>query len=207
LPGFGFLAEEFKEPYLKVFTFKPGDTLARFSDRISIPVRPFAGVMGVAPPTDSMLVTIPPRANGGNLDNHYLVAGTTVYFPVFVAGALFSVGDTHAAQGDGEVAGTGIEGPMRVVYEVRVIKGGRKMLEPQYETDEYYAVGAHGKSLEEAAKNATRYMIDYLVTEHGLSRAEAYVLCSLAGDLKVAEVVDMPHYWVAMHIPKKIFRQ
>jgi len=205
--GFGLLKDEPKEPILKIFTFKPGDTLARFSDHIAIPIRPFPGVMGVAPATDSMLVTGPPRANGGNMDNHYLVAGTTVYFPVFVQGALFSIGDAHVAQGDGEVSTTGIEAPMRIVYEVRVLKGGRKIAEPQYETDEYYAVGAYGKTLEAAADKVTRYMINYLVTEHGLSRAEAYLLCSLAGDLKVTEVVDMPHFWMAMHIPKKIFNK
>lgn len=204
IPGFGFLADEFKEPFLRTFRFARGDTVARFSDKVTIPLRPFAGVMGVAPPTDSMLVTIPPRANGGNMDNRYLGAGTTVYFPVFVEGALFSVGDAHAAQGDGEVAGTGIETPVRMVVELRVIKGGRKIAEPQYETGEFYAVGAHGTTLEQAAKNATRYMIDYLVARHGLARAEAYVLCSLAGDLRVTEVVDLPHVWVAMHLPKRV---
>jgi acetamidase/formamidase len=204
IPGFGFLADEFKEPYLKIFQLERGATVAQFSDRIRIPLEPFAGVMGVAPATDSMLTTIPPRANGGNMDNRHLVAGTTVYFPVFVEGALFSVGDTHASQGDGEVAGTGIEAAARIVYQVTVIKGGRKILEPQYETSEYYATGAHGTTLDEAAKKATRYMIDYLMTEHGLSRSEAYVLCSLAGDLRVTEVVDVPHMWVAMHMPKKV---
>jgi acetamidase/formamidase len=83
-----------------------------------VPIAPFAGVMGVAPDTDSLLVTIPPRANGGNMDNRDLTAGTTVYFPVFVKGALFSLGDTHAAQGDGEVSGTAVEAPMRIVYSV-----------------------------------------------------------------------------------------
>jgi acetamidase/formamidase len=204
IPGFGFLADEFKEPFLKIFRFGPGDTVARFNDKIMIPLRPFAGVMGVAPSTDSMLVTIPPRANGGNMDNRYLGAGSKVYFPVFVEGALFSVGDAHAAQGDGEVGGTGIEAPVRMVVELQLLKGGRKISEPQYETDDFYAVGAHGTTLEQAAKNATRYMIDYLVAEHGLSRAEAYVLCSVAADLRVTEVVDVPHVWVAMHIPKRV---
>jgi acetamidase/formamidase len=106
IPGFGFLAEEFDEPYLRTWRFEPGDSVARFTDRIEIPLRPFPGVMGVAPATDSMLSTIPPRANGGNMDNRHLTVGTTVYFPIFVDGALFSIGDTHAAQGDGEVGGS-----------------------------------------------------------------------------------------------------
>ncbi|MEE8524797.1 MAG: acetamidase/formamidase family protein, partial [Thermoanaerobaculia bacterium] len=98
-PGFGWLAAEFPDAYIKTFRFEEGATAVRFSDRISIPLAPFAGVMGVAPDTDELLSTIPPRANGGNMDNKYLTAGTTVYFPVFVAGANFSIGDTHAVQG------------------------------------------------------------------------------------------------------------
>ena len=138
------------------------------------------------------------------MDNRYLTEGTTVHFPVFVEGALFSIGDTHAAQGMGEVCGTAIESPMRIIYEVNVIKGGRKIPEPQYETDEYYAVSAFAPTLDEAAKKATKFMIDYLVEEHGLDRSDAYVLCSLAGELKIAEVVDVPNFLVVMHMPKKV---
>ncbi|MEZ4588216.1 MAG: acetamidase/formamidase family protein [Gemmatimonadales bacterium] len=204
VPGFGFLADEFSEPWLRTVRIAPGDTVARFAPGVEIPLRPFAGVMGVAPPTDSMLSTIPPRANGGNMDNRHLVAGTTVYFPVFVPGGLFSIGDTHAAQGDGEVSGTGIEAPMRIVYRIRLEKGARAIPEPQYESADYYAVTAFAEDLDAAAKKATRYMIDYLVAEHGLDRTEAYVLCSLAGDLKISEVVDVPHVLVSMHIPKRV---
>ena len=204
VPGFGFLADEFTEPYLKLFTLEDGATVARFNDDITIPLKPFPGVMGVAPATDEMLSTIPPRANGGNMDDPNLTEGVTVYFPVFVEGALFSIGDTHAAQGQGEVCGTAIEAPMRIVYEVNVIKGGRSIPEPQYETDEYYAVTAYAETLDEAAKKATRYMIDYLADTRGLSREDAYVLASLAGDLKIAEVVDAPHVLVTMHLPKAV---
>ena len=205
LPGFGFLADEFTEPWVRGFEMAPGATEARFNDRITIPLAPFAGVMGVAPRTDSMLVTIPPRSNGGNMDNKHLLPGTTVYFPVFVEGALFSIGDTHAAQGDGEISGTAIEAPMRIVYEVNVLKGGRAIEEPQYETDEYYAVTGFGTTIDEAARKAAGYMIDYLVAEHGLTRNEAYVLSSLTADLKISETVDVPHMLVSMHIPKSIF--
>jgi acetamidase/formamidase len=205
VPGFGFLADAFPEPYLKTFTFEAGQTVVRFADGIEIPLRPFPGVMGVAPDTDELLSTIPPRANGGNMDDPHLVAGTTVYFPVFVEGALFSIGDTHAAQGAGEVCGTAIEAPMRIVYEVNVIKGGPKLLEPQYETADTYAVTAFAETLDEAARKATRYMIDHLVQTYGMGRTDAYVLCSLAGDLRIAEVVDVPHVLVTMHMPKAIF--
>ncbi len=203
-PGFGYLADEFTEPYLKTFKFNKNDKVAPFTETINIPLRPFPGVMGVAPATEEMLSTIPPRENGGNMDNPYHTEGTTLYFPVFVEGALFSIGDAHAAQGMGEVCGTAIEAPMRIVYELNVIKGMRPIQEPQYETDDYYAVSGFATTLDEAAKKATRYMVDYLEAEHNLTRNEAYVLCSLAGDLKIAEVVDVPHVLVSMHMSKKV---
>ncbi len=204
VPGFGFLADVFTEPYLKLFELGPKATHAVFNDRIRVPLAPFAGVMGVAPDTDSLLVTILPRANGGNMDNRHMTAGTTVFFPIFVEGALFSIGDTHAAQGNGEVSGTAIEAPMRIVYELNVLKGGRELSEPEYETSDYYAVTGFGTTIDEAARKATLFMIDYLVAEHGMDRADAYVLASLAGDLKISETVDMPHYLVSMHMPKEV---
>ena len=204
VPGFGFLADQFTEPFLKTFKLGKDKTKVKFNESIEIPLRPFPGVIGVAPATDSLLNTIPPRENGGNMDDPHLVEGTTVYFPVFVEGALFSIGDTHAAQGAGEVCGTAIEAPMRIIYEVNVIKSGIKMAEPQYETDEYYAVTAFATTIDEAAKKATNYMIDYLVEAHNLNRVEAYMLCSLAGDLHIAEVVDVPHVLVSMHISKQV---
>lgn len=207
IPDFGFLAGEFDTTVLKIFALDKQKNEVEFADGIRIPLKPFAGVMGVAPDTDQMLNTIPPRANGGNLDDPNLVAGTTVYFPVFVKGGLFSIGDTHAVQGHGEVSGTAIESPMRIVYEISVIKGGRKIAEPQYETDTYYATTGFATTIDEAAKKATRYMIDYLVETKGLSREQAYMLASLAGDLKIAETVDVPHMLVTMHLPKHIFAE
>jgi len=200
-----FLADEFAEPWIRGFPMDPGATEVRFNDRVTLPLAPFAGVLGVAPATDSMLVTIPPRTNGGNMDNRHMIAGTTVYLPVQVEGALFSIGDAHAVQGDGEVSGTAIETPMRIVLTLEVIENTRGMVEPQYETDEYYAVTGFATTIDEAARKATRYMIDYLVAEHGLTPEEAYVLCSLAGDLKISETVDVPHMLVSMHMPKGIF--
>lgn len=203
-PGFGFLSSEFTEPWLRTFELGPETREVRFNEKIRIPVRPFPGVMGVAPDTDEMLSTIPPRANGGNMDDPHIVAGATVYFPVFVEGALFSIGDTHAVQGMGEVCGTAVEAPMRIVYEVNVVNPGHTVREPQYENADTYAVTAFGTTLDEAARRATRYMIDYLEAVHGLDRNEAYALCSLAGDLKIAEVVDVPHVLVAMHMSKEV---
>ncbi|WP_420577641.1 acetamidase/formamidase family protein [Ekhidna sp.] len=202
LPGFGFLADEFTEPHLKTFELA-GKNNVRFADGINIPLKPFPGVLGVAPDTDSLLSTIPPRANGGNMDDPNIVEGTTVYLPVFVEGALFSIGDAHAAQGLGEVCGTAIEAPMKFLVEIELLKGS-SISEPQYENEDVYAVTAYATTIDEAAKKATRYMIDYLVKNHGLSRNDAYMLCSLAGDLKIAEVVDVPHMLVTMSIDKEV---
>jgi acetamidase/formamidase len=207
IPDFGFLAGEFDAPTLQTFKLDTETNEVEFAKGIRIPLKPFAGVMGVAPDTDEMLNTIPPRANGGNLDDPNLVAGTTVYFPVFVKGGLFSIGDTHAVQGLGEVSGTAMETPMRILYEISVIKGGRSIAEPQYETDAYYATTGFATTIDEAAKKATRYMIDYLAETRGLSREQAYMLASLAGDLKIAETVDVPHMLVTMHLPKHIFTE
>ncbi|HMQ00590.1 MAG TPA: acetamidase/formamidase family protein, partial [Cyclobacteriaceae bacterium] len=163
------------------------------------------GVLGVAPDTDSLLSTIPPRANGGNMDDPNMTEGTTVYLPVFVAGALFSIGDAHVTQGMGEVCGSAVEAPMRFIVELNLIKAKRKIKEPQYETDEYYATTGFDTTIDGATKKAVRYMIDYLVEVHAMNRQEAYVLCSVAADLHIAEVVDVPNMLVSMHISKSLF--
>ncbi|TFH39759.1 MAG: acetamidase [Bacteroidia bacterium] len=203
VPGIFVDSEEF-EPLLRTFELNKEMKTVEFSDGIAIHLEPFAGVMGVAPPDTGLLSTIPPLANGGNMDDSDITEGTIVYFPVFVEGALFSIGDMHAAQGAGEVCGTAIEIPGRIIYQVDVIRNGRKMSEPQYETDDYYAVTAFAPTLDEAARKANVYMIDYLESQHGLDRSSAYMLTSLAADLKIAEVVDR-NMLVTMHLPKNIF--
>jgi acetamidase/formamidase len=206
IPAFGVLKGDFsRTKVMKTFALDKAKNAVELADGVHVPFRPFAGVMGVAPDTDELLDTGPPRANGGNLDDPDLVVGTTVYFPVFVPGALFSIGDPHAAQGLGEVRGTGMESPMRFVYKASVIKGGRAIQEVQYETDAYYATTGFATTLEEAFQKATRHMIDYLVAVRGMSREDAYLLCSLAGNLEIAEAVDTPNMLVAMHLPKSIF--
>ncbi|MDX1478593.1 MAG: acetamidase/formamidase family protein [Saprospiraceae bacterium] len=203
IPGFGFLADTISLKYLRIYELSPEMEYVQFNDTMRIPLAPFPGVMGVAPATDSLLSTIPPRANGGNMDDPFMTEGVSVYFPVFVEGALFSIGDGHAAQGLGEVCGTAIEVPLRIIYEVEVLKG-RSIPEPQYESAEYYATTGFATTIDEAARKATLYMVEYLSDVHGLPRDEAYALCSLSGDLHIAEVVDVPHMLVTMHMPKAV---
>ncbi len=203
LPGFGFLADTLDSKYLQIYEFEPGMDSIAFNDKIRLPIQPFPGVMGVAPDTEEMLSTIPPRANGGNMDDPFMTEETTVYFPVFVEGGLFSIGDGHAVQGLGEVCGTAIEAPLRIIYEIDVIKN-MSIQEPQYETEEYYATTGFAETIDEAARKATLYMVEYLQRHHELSEEEAYALCSLAGDLHIAEVVDVPHMLVTMHMSKQV---
>jgi acetamidase/formamidase len=205
LPQFGIFAGEINRTSMRTFEIDRESGTVEFADGVVVPLKPFAGLMGVAPAAGSPLDTFPPRANGGNMDNPALTKGTTVYFPVFTEGALFSIGDTHAVQGFGEVSGTALEAPMRVELRLSVLGNARPIQEPQYETADYYATTGFAPTLEEAAKKATRYMMDYLMAEKGLSEEDAYFLCSIAGDLLIAEMVDHPNMLVTMHMPKTIF--
>ena len=205
-PEFGFLAGETEARGFKTYKLDKENNLIRFSENIEIPMKPFPGVMGVAPNTHEMLTTFPPRANGGNMDDPNLVKGVTVYFPIFVKGALFSIGDTHAVQGLGEVVGTAVECDMRIRFRLQVIKN-RSISEPQYESEDYYATTGFATTIDEAAKKATRYMVEYISKTYNMSWDDAYMLCSLIGDLKIAEVVDVPNMLVTMHIPKKVFNK
>jgi len=205
--GFGFLTDRFPDPKLNIHKIDVKNKTSMFNDKVKIPLRPFPGIMGVAPDTEEMLSTIPPRANGGNMDDPSLVEGTTVYFPVFVKGALFSIGDGHAVQGLGEVCGTAIEAPMTFTYRLRVIKDKPGIKEPQYETNDYYAVTGFGTTIDIATKKAVNFMIDHLVANYDISDEDAYMLCSLVADLKIAEVVDVPNMLVTMHFPKSILTQ
>lgn len=205
LPGFGFLADTLDTKYLKLYELGADTKQVRFNDDIAINLNPFPGVMGVAPATTELLNTIPPRANGGNMDDPNMTEGTIMYFPVFVEGGLFSIGDGHAVQGLGEVCGTAIECPLRIVYEIEVLKN-KSIPEPQYETVDYYATTGFAPTIDEAAKKATLYMVNYLRSEQGLTTEEAYALCSLQGDLQIAEVVDLPNMLVTMHMPKSVLK-
>ena len=212
IPGFGLLADEFTEPLLRI-TRLPGATGgAEFLPGIRVPIAPFCGEVGVAPPTGPRS-TIPPDLHGGNMDTRHLTAGATLFLPVFVAGARFSLGDGHAAQGDGEVCGTAIETPMRVRTRLTVRKD-LHVTGPEFLTSpagaglpigRRYATDGIGPDLLGAARDAVHRMIDWLGREHGLAPGDAYLLCSVAVDLRISEIVDMPHYVVTAHCPLSIF--
>jgi acetamidase/formamidase len=187
-PGAGALPGEF--PYLrkKLVPLDRRNNIAEFAPGVHIPVRPFFGNLGVAPPM-GRLGSSAPGYHAGNIDNKWLVAGSKVYIPVQAPGALFAVGDGHAAQGDGEVCVTAIETNLTGVFRFMVRKD-MKLLWPRAETPTHFITMGLHEDLDEAARRATMEMIDYLTTERGLSRDDAYMLTSAAVDLHVTQVVD-----------------
>ena len=221
LPGLGLLADDFAEPYLRVFDLDTAQRDARggqvttLRDDILIPVEPFFGTMGVCPVGAQGQGVMPPGGFGGNIDIRQLVAGATLYLPVQEPGALFSCGDAHAAQGDGEVCVTGIESPMGGELRFSLHKG-KRIPAPQYSLPAgpltrrvdhggWYATTGVGGDLYRAAQDAVRAMIDHLAATRALSREDAYMLCSLVVDLKISEVVDAGEYIVSALLPDAVF--
>ncbi|KAM3065339.1 hypothetical protein ACMFMF_011064 [Clarireedia jacksonii] len=213
--GFGLLADEYPDAGLKIWDLSTGKDYAVFKEGIHIPIRPFLGVVGVAPEQTGEFSTIPPYETGGNIDCKYITQGSTLYLPVKVPGALFSCGDGHAAQGDGEVCGTAIETPMKAEVKLSIEKGKSWVTSPHYETGPeaeqettglrkgtYAALGIDS-DLREASRKALRGLIAWLVGEKGLTREEGYLLSSVAANLKIAEAVDMPNYAVACNVLDK----
>jgi acetamidase/formamidase len=191
----------------KIITLDRKAMTAEFLPGIVIPLRPFFGSMGVAPAADAGRVSSnPPGRHAGNLDNRELVAGSTLYIPVFVPGALFEVGDGHAAQGDGEVDQTAIETSLRGRLRLTVRKD-MKLEWPRAETPTDYVSMATDPDLTIATRGAIQEMIDFLVAEKHLTRHQAYQLVSIAGNVAVTQLVDKPNHGVHVRLPKSIFRQ
>jgi formamidase len=249
IPGFGFLADVFPDPYLVKWDIADGTARSPELPGIAVPGEPFAGVIGVAPSHELMaeiarreqaladagapvadalpesaipdgartgLRTIPPREIGGNLDIRQLVAGSRITLPVHVEGALVSVGDLHFAQGDGEVCGTGIEVAGAVTLRFGVRTPARALRLPSFETPERpgrRSFATTGIALDTpmdvdaAARVALLEMIDYLEARLGVARAAAYALCSVAVDLRISEVVDVPYPLVSALLPLDIFER
>jgi acetamidase/formamidase len=215
IPGFGLLADQFREPRLHLWEYdsraaKP----AMFGRHARVPLKPFAGTIGVAPAQPGRHSIVPPRRVGGNLDIRDLSAGTVLYLPVEVRGALFSIGDTHAAQGDGEICGTAIESAMAAAVTLDLIKGAAPRL-PRFTTPGpvtrhldaagYEVTTGIGPDLMAAARDAVSGMIDLLAAQHGMPAEDAYMLCSVCGDLRISEIVDAPKWVVSFYIPRIVF--
>jgi acetamidase/formamidase len=214
-PGRGLLPEaDFPEPFLQIWDVSDGAFArmrARSGTRVAVPQAPFPGVLGTALDEPGSHSTMPPRKNGGNMDIKQLTAGTTVHLPIWVEGALLSVGDAHAAQGDGEVCVSAVEMSARVTLRID-IRRDRSLREPQLRTGgpapsrgAEFATTAHGPDLFASAQQAVRYLIEHLVAERGLTREEAYVVASVAADLRISEIVDAPNWIVSAFLPEAIF--
>jgi acetamidase/formamidase len=213
LPGLGLLSDDFPDPYLRIFDLTAGD-VTHLREDIAIPVEPFMGTMGVCPAGASAQPVMPPGNFGGNMDTRQLTRGTTLYLPVEVEGALFSCGDAHAAQGDGEVCVTGLESPMYGALRLTLHKD-RPIPSPQYLTGgplaprvaggPWYGTTGVGPDLFVGAQEAVRAMVDHLAAEYGLSPEDAYLLSSLCVDLRISEIVDAGQYVVSALLPLAIF--
>jgi acetamidase/formamidase len=215
IPGFGLLADEFKEAALHVWRYDPAALApALFGRWAKVPLKPFTGTIGVAPAEPGLHSIVPPRRVGGNMDVRDIALGTELFLPIEVAGALFSVGDTHAAQGDGEVCGTAIESPMRVALQFDLLKR-EPLAFPRFRTagpvtshldaKGYEVATGIGPDLMQAARASVRSMIDLLGRRHGMPAIDAYLLCSVCGDLRISEIVDIPNWTVSFYLPRIVF--
>ncbi|MFD2420180.1 acetamidase/formamidase family protein [Amycolatopsis pigmentata] len=213
MPGFGLLADDFDEAHVHVVRYV--DKMAEIKEGVRVPLEPFLGIMGVAPAEFGEHSTIPPRPIGGNLDNRHFRPGTRLILPVEVSGALFSCGDGHAAQGDGEVCGTAVETSVAATLRFHVLSGQAPsspravVSEPLERTPDrgHLVTTGIGDDLHEGARQAVRQMIGLLVAERGLTRQEAYVLCSVAADLKISEIVNEPNWIVSAYLPLTVFTE
>jgi acetamidase/formamidase len=216
IPGFGLLQDEFPQPWLRISEVDRNRARVVWADGITLPYRPFPGTIGVAPAEPGEHSIVPPSRFGGNLDVKHLRAGTTLWLPVGVEGALFSIGDTHATQGDGEVCGTAIETAMDVVLSLSV-RDDFAIETPHYrlprgalagtEQSAYHVATGVAPDLHEATRQAVHQTMEFLGETRELDREEAYALCSVAGDLRIHEVVDAPNWVVGMFMPEDIFEK
>ena len=211
IPGFGLLADQFPEPVLRHWNYAADcSSPALFGDLARIPLKPFTGTIGVAPAEPGQHSIVPPRPVGGNMDIRDVAAGSTLLLPVAVPGALFSVGDTHAAQGDGEVCGTAIESPMKVALQFDLLKGAGiptprlitgGPVTRHLDARGYQVTTGIGPDLMTASRDAVRHMIDWLCAARGMRAEDAYLMCSVCADLRISEIVDQPNWIVSLYFP------
>ncbi len=211
-PNLGLLPEDFPDPFIRYFDLTRGTT-AQLVPGVEIPIEPFLGTMGNHPDVPERAAPFPPHKGAGNVDTRHLKQGALLFVPVWRDGAMFSCGDPHAAQGDGEVCVAALECPMRATLRFRLHKRSIATprflvpgpLTPRVDAGGFYGTMGIHPDLMQGAKTAVRGMIQLLVEEHALSREDAYVLCSLAGDLKILEIVDAGVWNVGFTVPRAVF--
>ena len=213
IPGFGLLTDQFPNARLHHWNYDPGLKPAMYGPGGRVPLRPFTGTIGVAPAEPGLHSIIPPRNVGGNMDARDIAEGTELYLPIEVDGALFSVGDTHAAQGDGEVCGTAIESPIDVALKFELVKGARlrspRYVTPGPVTDHFDSKGYEvttgiGPDLMAGARMAVSEMIELLSKRYGYEPVDAYMLCSVCADLRISSIVDVPNWVVSFYFPRVV---
>ena len=205
--GAGFLTDDFPYARMKIVPLDRARMVGRFAPGIEVPLHPFFGSMGVAPPPSfGRYDSAPPTINGGNMDDKALVAGTTLFLPVHAAGALFQAGDGHAAQGNGEVDITALETSLVGTFQFVLHKRGEAIAAPypRAETPDAYIAMGFDDDLSNATRKALRNMIDFLVSARGMTRDDAYMLVSVAGDVEITELVDR-NKGVHVVLPKTVF--
>ena len=202
--GAGILTDDFPYARTKIIPLDKAKMVANFAPGVTIPLHPFFGSMGVAPPVAfGRYDSTPPTVHGGNMDNKELVAGSILFLPVFNKGALFEIGDGHAGQGNGEVDVTAMETSLIGTLQF-IVRKDLKTAYPRAETPTHYIAMGFDDDLSIATHKAVREMVDFLVATKGLSRDDSYMLASVAGDLAITEIVDR-NKAVHMTMPKAIF--
>ena len=211
IPGFGLLTEQFPDARLHHWHYGPGLTPAMYGPGGRVPLKPMCGTIGVAPAEPGLHSIIPPRNVGGNMDVRDIAEGTELWLPIEIEGAIFSVGDTHAAQGDGEVCGTAIESPIDVSLKIELVEDARLRM-PRYLTPGpvashldkkgYEVTTGIGPDLMAGAKAAVSDMVELLSRRYGFSPIDAYMLCSVCADLRISSIVDVPNWVVSFYFPR-----
>ena len=215
IPGFGLLADQFTEPAIHIWKYDANNpTTSDFHSGGSVPLKPFVGTIGLALAEAGLHSVVPPRRVGGNLDIRDMSKGTELMLPVEVIGGLLSMGDTHAAQGDGEVCGTAIESPIDVLVKIELVKNAN-IQSPRFttpgpvsrhlDTKGYHVCTGVGPDLMIASRESVMRTIEFVSDRYKISTMDAYMLCSVAGDLRISEIVDMPNWVVSFYFPRSIF--
>jgi acetamidase/formamidase len=215
IPGFGLLADQFPEPAFHAWTYDAQSLApAMYGPGGRVPLKPFCGTIGLAPAEPGLHSIVPPRRVGGNMDIRDLAAGTVLHLPVEVPGGLLSLGDTHAAQGDGEVCGTAIESASSLAVKLDLVKGAN-LTAPRFTTPGpvtrhldgagYEVTTGIGPDLMAAARDAVAAMVDLIAAGQAMAAVDAYMLCSVCGDLRVSEIVDQPNWVVSFYVPRIVF--